>query len=129
MRQDRTLGGINASNKVTLTIVASAASDVLSSNVLTVDGAEADLVPANNTSSVVVTANDPPSAPSLKIALTGTNAVLSWTTNATGFTLRRTTTFQTNDWIAVSNAPIINANRFHVTNGITAPGWFYRLTK
>jgi hypothetical protein len=68
--------------------------------------------------------------PTLAISLVGTNAVISWPTNAgAGFVLETTTTFLlTNVWTPLSGAVVSN-DQYVLTNGISSSGCFYRLSK
>ena len=53
---------------------------------------------------------------------------LSWTTNATGFTLEETTSLVAPNWTAVTNVPVVVAENFLVTLPKTAEGeHFFRL--
>jgi uncharacterized repeat protein (TIGR03803 family) len=61
-----------------------------------------------------------PAAPQLAIALWGANVILTWPTDATGFTLQSTTNLASPDWITVSG-------QFAVTNPISGWQMFFRL--
>jgi hypothetical protein len=68
-------------------------------------------------------------APSLTALRPGTNLVLSWSTNASGFSLVSATNLNTTNWILVSPAPtIVNGQNF-VTNPASGAAKFYRLKK
>jgi len=54
--------------------------------------------------------------------------VLSWPTNAAGFALEYTTAIAPANWLAVTTAPQIVADRYTVTNATAAAAIFYRLT-
>jgi len=83
----------------------------------------------NTTASVVTTVIANPAGPRLEIARAGTNIVLSWPTNATGFSLQSTTNFSvTSLWSVVSNTVVVGENYF-VTNTIGGDRRFYRLLK
>jgi uncharacterized repeat protein (TIGR03803 family) len=62
------------------------------------------------------------SLPQLTIIRSGTNVVLTWPTNATGFTLQSTTNLVSAIWSNISG-------QFAVTNPITGAQKFYRLTQ
>jgi K319L-like, PKD domain len=65
--------------------------------------------------------------PSLSIALSETNAVLSWSTNDPAFQLEGTTVLNsTTIWSSMSGTPTISSNRFIVTDPLQAKR-FYRL--
>ena len=69
------------------------------------------------------------SPPLLAINPSGTNVILTWPTNATGFTLESTTNLVSAVWITNATAPaIVNTNNA-VTNGITGTQKFYRLSQ
>jgi uncharacterized repeat protein (TIGR03803 family) len=63
-----------------------------------------------------------PAAPQLAIALWGANVILTWPTDATGFTLQSTTNLASPDWITVSG-------QFAVTNPISGLQMFFRLSQ
>jgi uncharacterized repeat protein (TIGR03803 family) len=69
-------------------------------------------------------------APQLTINLSATNVILTWPTNATGFTLQSTTNLVPPVvWSAVSPAPVaVNTNNA-VTNIISGKQMFYRLSQ
>lgn len=57
----------------------------------------------------------------------GTNVVLSWATNFTGYTLEANTNFATNNWVTVTNPPAISGTNNTVTNASGGANRFYRL--
>ena len=77
---------------------------------------------------LTVTLNVPP--PLLNFAATGTNVVLSWTTNAPGFTLQSTTNLSLpNLWASNPPPPVVSGSVFVVTNGMGGEQKYYRLKK
>jgi hypothetical protein len=70
-----------------------------------------------------------PNQPKLTIAPAGANAVLSWTTNATGFTLQSATDLASPDWTVLSSAPTVLSGQNTVTNPISGAQEFYRLSQ
>jgi uncharacterized repeat protein (TIGR03803 family) len=68
-------------------------------------------------------------APQLAINLSGTNVILTWPTNATGFTLQSTTNLISPVWSAVSPAPVVVNTNNAVTNSIFGAQMFYRLSQ
>ncbi len=60
-----------------------------------------------------------------------TQAVLDWTTAATGYQLETTNSLAlgTTVWPAVTNVPSILNGRYSVTNLLTGTNQFYRLRK
>jgi uncharacterized repeat protein (TIGR03803 family) len=67
-------------------------------------------------------------APKLVILASGANAVLTWLTNASGFTLRATTNIaNSNSWVAITNAPTINGSNYSLTLPATNAARFFRL--
>ncbi len=70
--------------------------------------------------------------PQLKIIRSGTNVIMTWPTNAAGFsyagyTLQSTTNLPSTNWSPVPDAPAIVGNQFCVTNSPAASALFYRL--
>ncbi len=59
----------------------------------------------------------------------GTNIVLSWPTNATGFSLVYATNLPAANWFLASPLPAVSTNRNVVTNAMTGDAVFYRLYK
>jgi uncharacterized repeat protein (TIGR03803 family) len=68
--------------------------------------------------------------PVLSITHAGTNALLTWATNATGFALQSTLSLvPPTSWTTVaSNPPVVNG-QYTVTNSITGARKFYRLAQ
>jgi uncharacterized repeat protein (TIGR03803 family) len=70
------------------------------------------------------------SPPLLSINPSGTNVILTWPTNATGFTLESTTNLVPPEvWITNSTTPFVVNTNNAVTNGITGTQKFYRLSQ
>jgi len=70
------------------------------------------------------------SAPQLNIIPAGTNVILTWTTNATGFTLEFTTNLTPPAiWSTNSTAPVIISGQNTITNPISGTQKFYRLSR
>lgn len=68
------------------------------------------------------------SAPLLAIERSGTNVVLFWPTNASGYGLQSDPNLTaTNGWSSVTNIPVIAGGTNYVTNPVTRPTLFYRL--
>jgi len=66
--------------------------------------------------------------PSLSIALSGTNTVLSWSTLGTGFRLQSATNVAPPvNWTNVSGTPLVISSQFYVTNPASGPQSFFRL--
>lgn len=68
-------------------------------------------------------------APTLQAQLSGNNFILSWPTNATGFTLEYAASLSAASWTSNSFSPAIVSGRYTVTNPITSGTKFYRLKK
>jgi uncharacterized repeat protein (TIGR03803 family) len=69
-------------------------------------------------------------APTLAIFPSGTNVVLTWPTNATGYTLQSTTNLvSTTVWSNVSPAAVVVNTNNAVTNAISDKQKFYRLSQ
>ena len=70
------------------------------------------------------------SAPQLTIIRSGANVLLTWPTNATGFTLKSTTNLVSSTvWTNVSPAPVVVNGQNTVTNPISGARQFYRLSQ
>jgi uncharacterized repeat protein (TIGR03803 family) len=65
----------------------------------------------------------------LTLAPSGSNVILSWPTDATGFTLQSTTNLVSPVWDAVSTAPVVVNGLNTVTNPISGTQQFFRLSK
>ena len=72
----------------------------------------------------------PASAPGLNIAVSGTNAILTWSSSFNGYTLQSTPHLNPNVvWSNVSPLPMV-VNGFNtVTNPISGSARFYRLSQ
>jgi uncharacterized repeat protein (TIGR03803 family) len=71
-----------------------------------------------------------PALPQLSISRSGTNVILTWPTNAAGFTLQSTTNLTSSAvWVGVSPAPVIVSTNNAVTNNISSTREFYRLSQ
>jgi methionine-rich copper-binding protein CopC len=68
-------------------------------------------------------------APVLSIMPSGTNVILTWPTNATGYTLVSATNLVSPVWLTNSPAPVVVNTNNAVTNGITGTRKFYRLSQ
>ena len=66
--------------------------------------------------------------PTLAIKQTGTNAVLSWSTAATGYSLESTTNLAHPNWLPVSGIIFTNGSSLMLTNGIGGSARFFRLS-
>ena len=69
------------------------------------------------------------SPPKLTILENGTNVILTWPTNATGFTLQAVTNVALTNWSTVSPAPVVVSGQNTVTNGISGMQKYYRLSE
>jgi hypothetical protein len=68
--------------------------------------------------------------PQLAISKNGTNVVISWATNSTGFTLQSTTNLVAPaNWNTVSPGPVVIGGQNVVTNAISGTKKFYRLSQ
>lgn len=68
------------------------------------------------------------SSPLLQISRSGSNAILSWPTTDTGFTLEFASAAKAATWTA-SSSPSVTGNLNVVTNSFSETGRFYRLRK
>jgi hypothetical protein len=57
----------------------------------------------------------------------GINALLSWPTNASGFSLQQTLTLTGGSWKPVTNAPVQSGSANQVTLPLAGSAAFYRL--
>ncbi len=67
--------------------------------------------------------------PELTITPSGPNVILTWSANATGFTLLSTTNLSSPLWTPVSPDPIVINGQNTVTNPISGARQFYRLSQ
>jgi hypothetical protein len=66
--------------------------------------------------------------PQLSIMLSGANVIVTWPTNATGFTLQSTTNLSPAAWRTNLPAPVVINGQYTVTNPISGTQLFYELT-
>jgi uncharacterized repeat protein (TIGR03803 family) len=70
------------------------------------------------------------SAPQLTVIPSGANVILTWPTNAAGFTLQSSTSHGSRAaWITVSPGPVVVNGLNAVTNPVAGPQKFYRLSQ
>ena len=112
-------GGLN--RKLTYTISIPKLSFDLSGTIVT--GSAAGLIVA----SAVIPAPPPP--PTLSAWRQGSDLVLAWPTNATGFLLEYATNLPATTWTAASPPPVVVNGENVVTNAIRGDSAFYRLRK
>ncbi len=79
--------------------------------------------------SMITTASVAPSPPLLTITLSGTNVILKWPTNATGFNLEFATNLVSPVWKTNLPAPVFISTNNAVTNGISGTQKFFRLSR
>jgi hypothetical protein len=113
------LGGLN--RKLAYTINVPNLAFDLSGTIVT--GSAAGLVVA----SAVIPA--PPSPPTLSVRRQGSEIVLAWPTNATGFLLEYATNLPATSWMTASPPPVTVNGENVVTNATTRAAAFYRLRK
>jgi len=69
-------------------------------------------------------------APALRIELVGNNVVISWPTNAVGYSLQSKTAFDSGAlWSSVAELPVLSGTRFYITNSASGLARFYQLAK
>jgi uncharacterized repeat protein (TIGR03803 family) len=69
-------------------------------------------------------------ATQLSISASSSEAVLAWPANMAGYTLQSSTNLgKAANWITVSPAPVQNEGRFIVTNSVSSPRMYYRLSQ
>ena len=70
------------------------------------------------------------SMPRLVIIHSGTNVIVTWPTNFTGYTLQSTTNLVSPAvWITNTPAPVVVNTNNAVTNGVSGSRKFYRLSQ
>ena len=85
---------------------------------------------AAGTGYTVVLLGGVPLLPSLNARPNGNALILSWPTNGAGFTLQSTPNLTPPmTWIDSTNAPSVIGTQFTVTNTLSGPAQFYRLSK
>jgi hypothetical protein len=67
-------------------------------------------------------------APLLQIAKLNGNAVLSWSADAADFQLESTTSLPATSWQVVTDTRVLVGGQVYVTNAMTSPMKFYRLS-
>jgi hypothetical protein len=67
--------------------------------------------------------------PTLTITLSGTNCLLFWPTNATGYSLQSSTNLLAGSWSDVTNSAVIVGTDYSVTLTATEEMSFFRLKK
>jgi len=65
--------------------------------------------------------------PSLSVALSDTNVVVSWPAVAFGYVLQSRTNLTTNSWLTVTNAPVLGGGSYSLTLGATNQSRYFRL--
>jgi hypothetical protein len=68
-----------------------------------------------------------PVPPELTINVSGTDVILTWPTNATGYALESTTNLFPAFWITNADTPVFIRGQNTVTNSILGKEQFYRL--
>jgi hypothetical protein len=68
-------------------------------------------------------------SPALSIVRSGSNALVSWITNASGFALYYATNLPPTSWTSNSSLPGVVNGRYTTTNAISGGAKFYRLRK
>jgi len=87
-------------------------------------------IAAGYTHTVALLGTAPPPSPRLTIIRAGANVILTWPTNAAGFTLQSTANLVSPAvWSTNSPAPVVVNGQNTVTNPASSPQKFYRLSK
>jgi uncharacterized repeat protein (TIGR01451 family) len=98
-------------------------------NLFQVFANETDPVPANNSATVVSTVTNAP-APQIGIVRTGTNVIMTWSTNLPGFTMEFTTNLApTANWVTNPTAPVVLNGQYALTNSTSGKQKFFRLSQ
>jgi len=120
---DSTNAMIYASGTVDLTGSLSLIGEAVGTNSLDLDGVAVN-APTNSTD-FFFAAKIP--GPSVNVQLMGTQVVISWPTNAARLNLESSLNPSGGAWSPVTNAPVVVADQYSVTNGATSGSRFYRL--
>lgn len=67
--------------------------------------------------------------PMLSVGVSGANVVISWPTNASGFTLKSKTSLSDAAWTTVGTAPVVSGENNQVTLPVSGSAQFFRLIK
>jgi len=78
---------------------------------------------------VAYTSGSTGSSPSLAVARSGNNLVISWPASAVGFGLESTASLSPANWSPVTTPPVVVGNQVTVTVGMSGSATFYRLKK
>lgn len=70
-----------------------------------------------------------PQIPVLSVKSAGSNVVVSWSTNYTGFTMASKTSLTGGSWSPVGTSPVISGMNYQVTLPATNTAQFFRLSK
>jgi hypothetical protein len=94
------------------------------------DGGFYDATGGTSNKSTVLQLVTVPELPQLAITPSGTNVILSWPTNPTGFTLEFATNLASpNGWNTNSTAPLVISGQNTVTNPMNGNQMFFRLSQ
>jgi hypothetical protein len=63
------------------------------------------------------------------VGVSGANVVISWPTNASGFTLKSKTSLSDAAWTTVGTAPVVSGENNQVTLPVSGSAQFFRLIK
>jgi YVTN family beta-propeller protein len=66
-------------------------------------------------------------APALRVAASGPQAIVSWSTNGAGFLLERATSLPSSNWAPDTNVRGVAGSEFSVTNSLSVSNLFFRL--
>ena len=124
------LGTLTNGGSATISVVVTPMLEGNITNVATVASGTADFAVGNNTSSALAFVTNHPAGPILRIAMSGTNVVLYWTTNSAGYVLQaRSGSITGSTWQQVTNVPVVRGTQFFVTNAVGSAPTLYRLSK
>jgi uncharacterized repeat protein (TIGR03803 family) len=76
-----------------------------------------------------LTLPQPPQPPSLSVQISGSELILTWPSNATGYSLLSATNLSFSGWSAVTNTPVIIDSFYTVTNATSSGQMFYYLSQ
>jgi uncharacterized repeat protein (TIGR01451 family) len=122
------LGSLANGASASATIVVSPGNPGSITDTVTVSASSAS-PSTNTTASAVTTVLQNPAGPLLKIASAGSNVVLSWSASASGYYLQsKTSLASASAWSMVTDVPVVVGGTCYVTNALTGPSKFYRLS-
>jgi uncharacterized repeat protein (TIGR01451 family) len=121
------LGTLASGDQALIVLILQSSIEQSVTNRASVTASTVDPVPGNNTNFLTTSIQR---LPTLQLQKIGTNVIITWLTNSTGFSLQlRTNLAPAGAWITLPDVPQVISTNYTVTNSATAPAKFYRLIK